>query len=116
MAPRASTLARVQKLTKHPLYSATAPNKVRALVGAFATANPVQFNRLDGKGYRYLADQVMQIEEFNPQIAARLLGALRSWRSLEPKRRALAKAEIKRIIAKEGLSRDVYEIASRMIE
>ena len=116
IVPRSSTLARIRKLTRHPLYSAKAPNKVRALIGAFAMSNPVQFNRPDGKGYELLADQVLAIEGFNPQIAARLLGSLRSWRALEPKRRALAKAELKRIAAKDGLSRDVYEIAKRMLE
>ena len=89
---------------------------MRSLIGAFALHNTVQFNRPHGKGYDLLADQVMTIESFNPQIAARLLGALRSWRTLEPKRRALAKAALKRVVAKSGLSRDVYEIASKILD
>ena len=61
---------------RHPLFSLTAPNKVRALIGTFAAANPVQFNRPDGAGYAFLADQVLALDRINPQIAARMLGAV----------------------------------------
>ncbi|MGE0628932.1 MAG: aminopeptidase N [Hyphomicrobiaceae bacterium] len=115
-APQAATLSRVRALTGHPLFSLTTPNKVRALIGNFAMANPSQFNRPDGEGYEFLAGQVLALDRFNPQVAARLLSAFRSWRSLEPVRRRRAKRVLQKLAGTDGLSRDVFEIASRMIE
>jgi len=115
-APRASTTSAVRKLMRHPKFSLTTPNKVRALIGTFAMSNPSQFNRPDGAGYRLVAAQVLELDKINPQIAARLLNAFGSWRTLEPGRRALAKAAIANIVSAPKLSRDVYEIASKMLE
>jgi len=115
-SPLAGTLTRVKALTKHPLFSLTAPNKVRALVGTFASSNPLQFNRPDGAGYAFLADQVLALDRLNPQIAARMLGAMRSWRALESGRRAKARKALQRIVRARSLSPDVQEIASRVLE
>jgi aminopeptidase N len=101
---------------RHPLFALTAPNKVRALLGTFAMANPVQFNRPDGAGYAFLAEQVLALDRMNPQIAARMLGALRSRRALEPSRRAQARKALQRIARTKTLSSDVHEIVSRMLE
>ena len=81
-SPLASSLATVKKLTRHPLFSIKNPNKVRALIGTFAMGNPVNFNRPDGRGYDFVADRVLEIDDFNPQIAARMLSAFRSWKAL----------------------------------
>ena len=70
-SPLAGTLATVKRLTRHPLFSIKNPNKVRALIGTFAVGNPVNFNRPDGKGYDFVADRVLELDAFNPQIAAR---------------------------------------------
>jgi aminopeptidase N len=115
-SPLAGTLGRVKALTSHPLFSLTAPNKVRALVGTFASTNPLQFNRPDGAGYAFLADQVLALDRINPQIAARMLGALRSWRSLESGRRAKARKALQRIARAKSLSPDVQEIVLRVLE
>jgi len=115
-SPLPSALAAVVKLTRHPLFSIKNPNKVRALVGTFAMANPVNFNRPDGKGYEFLADRVLEIDAFNPQVAARLLSAFRSWKALEAGRRRLAKKTLQRVARAKPLSRDASEIVSRMLE
>ena len=115
-SPLPSTLDTVKALTQHPVFSLKNPNKVRSLIGAFAGSNQLQFNRPDGAGYSFLADQVLAIESFNPQIAARLLGSLRSWRTLESGRRKLAKKALEKVAAKDGLSRDVYEIVTKTLE
>jgi aminopeptidase N len=81
-----------------------------------ATANPSGFNRADGKGYAFVASRVLEIDRFNPQVAARLLGAFRSWRSLEVRRKALAKNALKKVAATQGLSRDVFEIVTKTLE
>ncbi len=113
-SPLPGTLDAIGALSEHPLFSMKNPNKVRALYGAFAHRNPVRFNDASGRGYAIVADAVIKLDSFNPQIAARLLGAFESWRILEPKRRALAKAALVRVLKKPGLSNDVYEIASKI--
>ncbi len=115
-SPLPRTLDDVRALTRHPLYAATTPNKVRALIGAFAMQNPLQFNRPDGKGYDFVAAEVLELDRFNPQIAARMLGCFKSWRALEPGRRALVRKALHRVAKAPNLSRDVYEIVSKMLE
>ena len=110
-----SCLATVRRLTRHPLFQQKNPNKLRTLIGGFA-ANPVSFNRPDGLGYEFVAEKVLEIDAFNPQVASRILTSFRSWRSLETNRRKLAKRALKRIAKVKGLSRDVHEIVSRMLE
>ena len=112
----ASSLATVKRLTRHPLFSIKNPNKVHALIGAFAWGNPVNFNRPDGQGYAFVADRVLEIDAFNPQIAARLLSAFRSWKNLEPERRQAAKKTLQRIARSKPLSHDVFEIVSKTLE
>jgi aminopeptidase N len=115
-SPLASSLATVKKLTRHPLFSIKNPNKVRALIGTFAAGNPVNFNRPDGQGYDFVADRVLELDGFNPQIAARMLAAFRSWKALEPERRRVAKRTLQRIAKAKPLSHDVIEIVSKMLE
>ena len=73
----------MRALTAHPAFSMANPNRVRALIGAFAQANHTQFNRADGAGYDFVADIVLTLDPKNPQVAARIVGAFRSWRALE---------------------------------
>lgn len=114
--PEADTLDRVRALTKHPAFSLTNPNRVRALVGAFAMTNQTQFNRSDGAGYEFLADTVLALDSINPQVAARLTTAYRSWRTLEPGRRGRAEATLRRVAADSNLSRDLREIVDRSLQ
>jgi aminopeptidase N len=114
--PEAATLDRVQALTRHPAFSLTNPNRVRALIGAFAQLNQTQFNRADGAGYAFLADTVLQLDPKNPQVAARITTAFRSWRALEPVRRACAEAALRRIAAESILSRDLRDIVDRSLD
>src|SRR5262249_13953198 len=111
-----SSPAAIRKLTRHPLFSIKNPNKVRALIGTFAVQNAVNFNRPDGRGYDFVADRVLELDAFNPQIAARLLAAFRSWRALEPQRRRTARATLERIAGAKRLSPDAFEIVSKMLE
>jgi aminopeptidase N len=111
-----SSLGVVRKLTRHPLFSLKNPNKVRAVIGTFAASNFVNFNRADGEGYKFIAERVLEIDAFNPQIAARILSAFRSWKALESVRRQAAKQTLQRIAKAKPLSRDVYEIVSKMLE
>ncbi|WP_422031387.1 aminopeptidase N [Reyranella sp.] len=113
--PTEGTLERVKRLVDHPSYDRRNPNRVYSLVGAFASGNPVQFHEVAGGGYRFLADQVLATDKLNPQIAARLLGPLGSWRRYDKGRQVLMTRELERIVATPGLSRDVFEIASKSL-
>jgi aminopeptidase N len=113
--PEPATLDRVRELTAHPAFSFANPNRLRALIGAFAQANQTQFNRSDGEGYSFVADTVIALDRKNPQVAARLLAAFKSWRALEATRRARAEAALQRVAAQDGLSRDVKDIVSRSL-
>ncbi len=116
LVPAKMTLGRVKKLMRHEKFTLANPNKVRALISSFAMQNPSQFNREDGAGYEFVARQVLAIDKINPQVAARLLNAFRSWRALEPVRRGHSKRVLRGLARSENLSRDVFEIASKMLE
>jgi aminopeptidase N len=113
--PEPATLDRVRALTKHPAFSITNPNRIRALIGSFAQANHTQFNRSDGAGYAFVADFVLALDPKNPQVAARLMGAFRSWRALEAQRRDKAEAALRRVAAAPALSPDLHDIVARTL-
>jgi aminopeptidase N len=113
--PEPATLDRVRALTSHPAFSMANPNRVRSLIGSFAQVNHTEFNRVDGAGYDFVADVVVQLDPKNPQVAARLMGAFRSWRALEARRRARAQATLRRVAAAPALSRDLGDIVVRTL-
>ncbi|WP_077961988.1 aminopeptidase N [Ensifer adhaerens] len=114
--PGAQTLDRVKALMAEPLFNGNNPNRVRSLVGTYAFANPTGFNRADGEGYRFLARQILDIDPRNPQLAARILTSMRSWRSLEDKRAGHARKALKEIAGASKLSADVGDIVERMLK
>ena len=113
--PLAATVERVRELADHAAFDLKRPNRVRALIGTFANANPVAFNRADGEGYRLVAQAVVELDSFNGQVAARLATAFRSWRMLEPLRQRLAKEALETIAAEPKLSRDTAEIVTKCL-
>ena len=113
--PEQATLDRIKTLMEHPGFSLSNPNRVRSLIGAFSLSNLTQFNRLDGAGYDFLADIVLTLDQSNPQVAARLLGAFRTWRSFEARRRAKAGDALRRIADHSSLSADVADIVVRSL-
>ena len=115
-APGRGTLDRVRALTGHPAFSFANPNRVRALIGSFAAANHTEFNRPDGAGYGFVAGVVSDLDTRNPQVAARLLSAFKSWRALEPVRRAAAEAALRSVAAEPALSPDVADIVARCLQ
>jgi aminopeptidase N len=108
------TLARVVKLTTHPDFDMRNPNRVRALIGAF-TANSARFHDAAGGGYKLLADTIITLDEQNPQVAARLATALGAWRRYDSGRQALMKAALERVLARERLSHNTYEMAYKAL-
>ncbi len=114
--PSEGALGRVLGLTAHPAFEGKNPNRLRALVSTFANFNPARFHDPSGAGYRFLADQILMVDGFNPMTAARLVDPLGGWRRYRPELGALMKAELERIAAKEGLSKNVYELATRALD
>ena len=116
VAKRPDALEQVKQLMGHPDFSITNPNRMRSLVGAFCSGNPVRFHGADGAGYAFLADRVLELDPINPQIASRLLRVMARWRRYDELRQGLMKAQLQRIVSVADLSRDVYEIASKCLE
>ncbi|TVU87895.1 aminopeptidase N [Vreelandella titanicae] len=111
--PQPDVLERVKYLMQHPAFSLKNPNRVRALVGAFAQ-NRVNFHRLDGQGYQLLADVVIELNRLNPEIAARLITPLTRWQRFDETRQALMRSELERI-KQQPLSANVYEVVEKAL-
>jgi aminopeptidase N len=115
MAVRDDIMGHIHALKAHSDFTMKNPNRVRSLYGAFCMSNPICFHREDGAGYHLLADAVVELNEINPQIAARLLTPLREWRRYTPDRQEKMKETLNRILNIENLSPDVYEIVSKTL-
>lgn len=115
LSTRVDTLAAVRALAEHPDFTLANPNRARSLIGAFAV-NQRAFNQADGAGYRFLADQLIALDRLNPQTAAKLLPPLGRWRRFDPARAALMRAELERIVGTSGLSKDLFEQASKSLD
>ncbi|MCP4315190.1 MAG: aminopeptidase N [Hyphomicrobiales bacterium] len=113
--PGHDTLDRVRQLMTTSHFSIDNPNRVRALIGSFAAGNPTGFNRPDGAGFTFLAEQIIDLDGRNPQVAARILTAMRSWKSLEPVRRENARKALDLISGQKSLSPDVRDITDRTL-
>ena len=114
LSARPDTLEVVTKLLVHPDFTLTNPNRFRALVGAFSV-NQRWFNRADGAGYALLADQIIALDPINPQTAAKMVPPLGRWRRFDEARQSLMRAQLTRIAGTAGLSKDVYEQASKSL-
>lgn len=109
------TVEIVEALARHPDFTLNNPNRARSLFGAFG-GNQWAFNRKDGKGYRMLADAIIALDAINPQTAARFVTPLGRWRRFDEVRGAMMRAELERIVATPGISKDVLEQASKSLE
>jgi len=115
MSTQENAFSEVQALLQHTAFDLKNPNRVRALVGAFSQSNPLRFHAENGEGYQFLADQVIALNELNPQVASRMVGALTQWRRFDVVRQKLIKQQLERIINTENISKDVFEIASKSL-
>ena len=115
MDPDEGALGRVLGLTAHPAYDPRNPNRLRSLVLGFASGNPVRFHDPSGAGYRFLADQVLATDAFNPNIAARLVDPLTSWARFAPHLGELMRGELERLSGTESLSKNVRELVEKAL-
>ncbi|MBF0376682.1 MAG: aminopeptidase N [Desulfamplus sp.] len=112
---RPETLNRIKELVKYPEFSWKNPNRVRSVLSVLGT-NPVIFHKIDGEGYRFFAQKVIELDKINSQIAARMVSAFNLWKKYDLNRQNMMKIELEKIISVPNLSRDVYEIVSRALE
>jgi aminopeptidase N len=112
MKPHGETVEQLAELRSHSAFRMTNPNKVRAVFGMFAMHNPVAFHRADGAGYRVVGEALNELDELNPQVAARLATAFNRWKAYGDERGGMMKAELEKLAAKPGLSPDVEEIVT----
>src|SRR5665647_1981 len=109
------TLGELVKLLDHPAFELTNPNRFRSLVGVFSQRNQARFHNPDGSGYRFLTDQLLRLIPVNPQVSARMLGPLTTWRRFEAGRRGLMRQQLLRIQQVSDLPRDVYEVVTKSL-
>jgi aminopeptidase N len=114
LSPLPGTLAAVETLSRHPDFDLRNPNRVRSLVGNFAS-NQVRFHDASGAGYRFLAEKVMALDPLNAQVAARMVTPLGAWRRHDPARQALMQEALRSILSVPGLSRNTYEQVSKSL-
>ena len=114
LSTRDDTRAAVEALLKHPDFTLNNPNRFRALVGAFSV-NQRAFHGCDGRGYELLAEQIVALDKINPQTAAKMVPALGRWRRFDEGRQKLMRAALDHIVGAQGLSKDVYEQASKSL-
>ncbi|PSJ47823.1 aminopeptidase N [Zobellella endophytica] len=115
-APGEQTLARVRQLMQHPTFSLSNPNRVRALIGAFTSGNPVQFHRADGAGYDFLLEILSQLNRLNPQVASRLITPLIQFSRLDDARRRMITLRLQQLMAMPDLARDLFEKISKALD
>ncbi len=108
-------LAKVKQLMQHPDFQVKNPNRARSLLFSYCMANPGGFHKTDASGYVFWAERVIEIDSFNPQVAARLARALDRWRQLAQPYQHAAQEAIKRVAAKNDLSNDVREVVNRSL-
>ncbi|MBP6384894.1 MAG: aminopeptidase N C-terminal domain-containing protein, partial [Aeromonas sp.] len=114
--PATDVLSEVRHAMAHPTFSIRNPNRLRALIGSFAMSNQVQFHAIDGSGYRFLTDILIELNEVNPQVASRLITPLIQFKRLDEGRKALIRAELLRLFNLDGLARDLFEKVSKALQ
>ncbi len=115
MSPQPDTVDRVRTLMGHPVFSLKNPNRVRALIGAFAIGNPLRFHDRSGAGYRLVREVVQTLDSINPQTAARMAAAFETWRRYDRERQARMRTELEAIAGCPGLSANLYEMVTKML-
>ncbi|MDQ7089674.1 MAG: aminopeptidase N [Methylococcales bacterium] len=114
-SPLAESFTQIQNLMTHPAFDLKNPNRTRSLIGAFSQGNPVCYHAKNGEGYQFLADNVIALNAINPQVASRMVTGLTQWRRFDKERQQLMKIQLERIVKTAGISKDVYELASKSL-
>jgi aminopeptidase N len=112
---REGTLDRVMALQNDGAYDKKVPNLVRSLIGVFAR-NYKHFHAKDGYGYAFVADKIIEIDVINAQMASGLAGAFKIYKKMNSVNKLLMQKELKRILEQKNLSKNCYEIVSKILQ
>ncbi|TGX53463.1 aminopeptidase N [Sphingomonas gei] len=115
LSAREDTAEMVERLSAHRDFTLSNPNRARSLIGAFSV-NQRAFHHVSGRGYRFVADQLIALDKLNPQTAAKLIPPLGRWKRFDAGRAAKMRSELERIVASPGLSKDMFEQASKSLD
>jgi aminopeptidase N len=115
-SPSADVLSKVRALLQHRSFSLSNPNRTRSLIGGFASGNPAAFHAADGSGYQFLAEILSDLNQRNPQIAARLIEPLIRLKRYDAGRQALMRKALEQLKGLENLSGDLYEKISKALD
>ncbi|MBG6241446.1 MAG: aminopeptidase N [Candidatus Symbiopectobacterium sp. Dall1.0] len=115
-SPASDVLSRVRALLNHRSFSLNNPNRLRALVGAFASANPAAFHAADGEGYRFLTEILSDLNTRNPQVAARLIEPLIRLKRYDESRQALMRQSLEQLKTLDNLSGDLFEKIGKALQ
>ena len=113
--PRENILSTITMLSEHPQFSMSNPNRVRSLIGSFAFYNSEKFHALDGQGYKFVTDYLLELDAINPQVAARIVTPLTQWQGFAEDHQRLMKQQLGRLLNHKGLSKDVFEKVSKSL-
>ena len=108
-------LSKVKELKSHPDFIISNPNRARSLISTFASNN-AHFHAIDGEGYKFVSDFIIELDALNPQVAARLASCFSQWKRFDQGRQLLMKTELERIKGTDGLSKDTFEVVSRCLK
>ena len=113
--PTFSILPEIERLSQHPAFSITNPNRVSSLYSAFCYGNSFGFHQVDGSGYDFWSKKVLELDALNPTLAASLARVNLNWKKLIPVHQDLILQNLKRILANSSLSINVREIISKCL-
>lgn len=111
-----NTLQQVKRLMHHDAFDIKNPNKVYALIGTFGYRNAINFHAENGEGYAFLRDTVEQLDQLNPQVAARMIIPLTRWQRYDKERQKLMREQLVLLKHNKKLSTDLYELVNKSIE
>jgi len=114
-APDSEVLNRVKGLFNHRSFNFSNPNRLRALLGSFAANNPYHFHAEDGSGYLFLTEQLIKLNEQNPQVASRLITPLIQFKRLDKARIKLIKVQLNRLLSLDNLAVDLFEKVTKAL-
>ena len=111
-----NVLDEIKRVQEDKTFDIKVPNKCYSLFFRFGRANPLRFHDKTGEAYKFFADTIIRVDKLNPQVASRLTSVFNHWKKFEPTRKALMKEQLQRIVDEEGLSSNVFEIASKALK
>ncbi|WP_455864974.1 aminopeptidase N [Pantoea agglomerans] len=114
-SPAPDVLNRVRALLNHRSFTLSNPNRIRSLIGAFASANPSAFHAANGSGYQFLTEILTDLNTRNPQVAARMIEPLIRLKRYDAGRQALMRNALEQLKGLDKLSGDLYEKISKAL-